>query len=266
MSDDLNSHFDSDYLETVIVLQHQKYHQQQSLARGLLGSLLAIIAIITSVSVAFYDSIEPVPTETDAYISIANSLSIHPEGLLLFILLNQVLSFVLLSFCVTACLISLYKLYEVVLGRELYPQYEYPVAKRWIDLHQSAFKNQRLISDTRKKVTTGGLRISISILFLFVCYSIYTNTYGANILNLLSYNLLFIFPAPGRFLLNRIVDNDHTNEEVADSTLGQELVDNPDTSSRWGLLEWFLIEKVMALLSWVICFLCLVVLAVAFII
>ncbi|WP_424013677.1 hypothetical protein ACOZ35_11240 [Halorubrum xinjiangense] len=236
---------DEGRLEYLLELQHQRYYHLQTLARGILGSVISIGAVLATLIAAFYDLFPGISVSLEGYGEVASTVGISPVRVQAIFLLNSIIVYILLWLVVISFKEIVIKLSEVVLGRSLLPQSsrqsDYVAESNWgsedntytIFLYSSFQANRELIDEAYDRLIAGGLRIGVFVILLTTAAFLYVNISDQNLIQVLTYNSIIIvvtvFPAFGRVVFGI----DSLGGRERSSTLTQEIFEENNPNSRW---------------------------------
>ena len=262
MSSD-NVPVDERRLEYLIDLQHQRYYHLQTLARGILGTVVAIGAILTTLIVSFYDRFPVLVSEPDKYTNVASNLGISPEAALLFSLFNYLQASIYLFLILITVLVLAAQLSEIVLGHPLMPHggtsQDYvldrytsqdPVDLYPILLYNSLNSNQKIIQSAYDRLISSGLRVALLLGLLSGGVVLYINLSEQNLIRVLVYDIMIvttIFILP--FLRKQLGIQNPSQIPQSESSLAQEMFYENNPDSRWSKLSTRRFEEVLIALT-----------------
>ncbi|WP_152418407.1 hypothetical protein [Halorubrum aidingense] len=236
---------DEGRLEYLLELQHQRYYHLQTLARGILGSVISIGAVLATLVAAFYDLFPGISVSLEEYGEVASSVGVPSVRVQAIFLLNSIIVYIFLWLIVISFKEIVIKLSEVVLGRSLLPQSsrqsDYVTESNWgvmnntytIFLYSSFQANREIIDEAYDRLIAGGLRIGVFVILLTTASFLYINISEKNLIQVLTYNsiiiVLTVFPAFGRVVFGI----DSLGGRERSSTLTQELFEENNPDSRW---------------------------------
>lgn len=236
---------DEGRLEYLLELQHQRYYHLQTLARGILGSVISIGAVIATLVAAFYDLFPEIGDSLEGSTEIASVVGFPAIRVQAILLINSIIVYIFLWLVVISFKEIVINLSEVVLGRSLLPQSsrqsDYVTESNWevknntytIFLYSSFQANREQIHEAYDRLIAGGLRIAVFVMLLATAIFLYVNISEQNLIQVLTYNSIIIvvtvLPAFGRVVFG--IDSLGIRERS--STLTQELFEEDNPDSRW---------------------------------
>ncbi|TKX46070.1 hypothetical protein [Halorubrum sp. ARQ200] len=253
---------DEDRLEYLIDLQHQRYYHIQTLARGILGTIIAIAAILATLVASFYRLFPPFIGDLEAYSDVAGSLGISLEAALSITILNYLLAYVFLFLTIVTAIIISVRLADIVLGYPLMPQREVDTdySLRFSDgrgntgeysifLYKSFMYNGGIVNKSYDRLISSGLRTVLLLGFILGGVVVYINLSEQNIFEVLLYNsgilvVTIVFPVVSEFLVSK---PDETPR--SESSIAQEMFHEHSPSSRWKRVQTKRSERLLILLG-----------------
>lgn len=250
---------DEDRLEYLIELQHQRYYHLQTLARGILGTVVAIGAIVTTLIVSFYDRFPALASEPSKYAETASSLGISPEAAFLVALFNYLHVYIYIFLILITVVVLAAHLFDIVLGHPLMPQGgsnlgyilddylsqgsadTYPTL-----LYVSLDSNQNIIQNAYDRLISSGLRVALLLGFLLAGVVLFVNLSEQNLGRVLVYDAvilsaIFILP----FLKKQVGIQNPSQVPQSESSLAQEMFYENNPDSRWNKLSTRSSESVL---------------------
>lgn len=238
----------------VLSWQQNRYQHLQSLSRGLFGTLIAMLAILISVSVAFSNRLRPIPTEIDSALrTAASSTPVGPTGALLTILLNGLILYTLLALAAYSFVVAALRLYDIFTERSLLLN---------LILHSTADqgnednggeslkilrRNRDELNATYARFTEGAFRILMFTSLVMLMSIIYYFSTRLHLTNLLANNILFIMPGSVliKFGLRIFIGGDVTSsaENAESMTFAEEFLQ--EDKGRWSHVEFHRIENIL---------------------
>lgn len=265
MSED-NIPLDENQLEYLLELQHQRYYHLQSLARGILGTIVAIAAILTTVIVSFYDTLFPFIIESTEYTNVARNLGISPDAAALFSLFNYLHVIIYLFLITITVLVLSVRLSDIVLGHPLMPQraasQNYTLKLQASNSHTNTYtmllyrsfqSNRKTVGKAHDRLITSGLRVVLLIALIASGTILFVNLSEQNLVRILLYDTVFSFAVITPAVLKQLLSvEDPDQVPQSESSLAQEVFyeDRPD--SRWSKLSTYRFEEVLFSMTTVI--------------
>lgn len=265
MSDSDPVPLDENRLEYLLDLQHQKYYHLQILARGILGAVISIGAVLATLIAAFYDLFPALSSQLQGYDGIATAMGITPIRIQAIFILNSIIVYIFIWLIVISLKDIVANLSEVVLGRSLMPQSlretDYVIDYNWegdghtylIFLYSSLQANRELINKSHDRLIVGGLRIVILLVFSITAILLYVNVLEQNLIQVLSYNSLIVASTVFPALTRKLFDVNALSVRERSSTLTQEIFYENSPHSRWNKITTGKWENRLIFLSILLC-------------
>lgn len=239
---------------TILSWQQNRYQHLQSLSRGLFGTLIAMLAILMSVSVAFSDRLRPIPTEIDSALrSAASSTPVGPSGAFLTVVLNGLILYTLLALATYSFAVAALRLYDIFTERSLPLNlvFQSTTNHRGEDDNDGFLKvlrrNRNELNVTYARFTEGAFRIIMFTSLVILMSVIYYYATRMQLKNLLAHNLMFIIP--GSVLLRfslRVFQGEGGASDRDDKeslTFAEEFL--KEDEGRWSHIEFHRIENLL---------------------
>lgn len=243
---------------SIVSWQHNRYHHLQSLAQGLLGSILTALAITATVLAALDYNLPDLPEGSSVYRKAALEFPLDTTILAAkaVVLSNYLISVILAILSGIVLLAALNRLYTVIAGHPLetgvssrdyisiVSEGEYmnlindtgikPLKSNYTQIIRD---NQRQIEITNRIFIQAAMRTLTSLLLIVMASYIYWKVTIPKLSPLILLNLPALLPAPiVSNPLRRVLKIESRNQNTAETGIFQELFLN-DESSRWEQLE-----------------------------
>lgn len=252
---------------SIIDWQHERYHHLQTLAQGLLGSVLTATAVAATIVTATEYTLPQLPSSPSVYEKAASSFPvlISTDATRSVVLFNYVLSILVGISGLIVLLAASHRLYSVISSRPLeigissnnyisiVPQdiYYDMNNKQGIDSVSGNFtkvikENQIRIEDTNKRFTQGAMRVIVALALILISLYHYYQCSSANVAGLLMINASILLPSHiSSKVLKKVLGAKQEDLRRRKTELFQELPFENNALSRWEAIEENRIESIL---------------------
>lgn len=269
----------------IISWQQERYHHVQSLARGLLGSILTSLAVSVTVLTAFDYRIPKIPAKLSIYNEVAQNLMMPTSGLVLQLIsfLNILLFFTLIALSSVLFIAAVGRLYNIISSRPLsigvssshYVSIVHrdtfdqimnetgldPVSSKYKDLIR---KNQSMVESLNSLFTQATMRILLVLLFLIGGIGLYYQLANSSFYTIFLINIGFITPSSVTTRISKELFDIQRDDIINKNTsLSKELLLEDDPVSRWGKIQTSKTEKILIATIQLVSFLSLLVVGIS---
>lgn len=247
----------------ILSWQYERYQHLQSLSRGLFGTLIAMLAILVSVTVTFSDQLRSIPTEMGpAFRTAASSTPVGPDGAFLTVVLNGLILYTMVVLSMYSFGVATLRLYEVFTERKLSTNI---VLGEIANLEGSTVDEELLeflrsnhdkLDETYAKFTEGAFRILLFSSLVIGMAFIYYYAARIQLTNLLIHNIMLMIPGSiiTKFGLKivRSEDDQANTDDEGSMTFAEEFFH--DDKGRWSHIEFHRIENLLVFITTIISF------------
>lgn len=218
------------HLELILNQQHSRHQHLQSLAQGLFGTLIAMLAVLISVFVSFSDRLQPFPTELNSeFVEASQPLPIGQTPAFLTVMFNQAIFYLLILLSMISFYISILKMFDVFVDRHsptgirLNPKTEGQRVNTKTDLEKVVERNREKIDRAEKLFRNGALRAIFFGTTFVAALTLYYHIVRLSLWVLFFHDLVFLLPIGAFYRLFKGVDD---QEEITGNpeSLAEELM------------------------------------------
>lgn len=251
----------------VLEWQYNRYQHLQSLSRGLFGTLVAMVAILVSVSITFADQLKSLPPEMGPqYVRAAKGLPVDPIGAFLTVSLNSILIYTLFLLFFYSIVVSTLRFYAVFTDSGLPPLTLVKTQEKSDvrDLQTTIQENQEYIEKIHQKYTEGAFRILIFISVIIIISFIYYYSTQLQLVNLIAYDFLLLIPGSATVKFWKKVLGNNGDEQVEEDTVSLTTEFVQEDGGRWSHVEFHWVENLLFSITTLITFFIGIIWAIAF--
>lgn len=220
-------------LELVLNQQHSRHQHLQSLAQGLFGVLIAMLAVLISVFVSFSDRLQPFPSELNSeFVEISQTVPIGPTAAFLTVIFNQAIFYLLILLAMMSFSISILRMFDVFVDRHppigirLNPQTSDNEMNDESDMKAVIEENRRKIERAERLFRNGALRALFFGITFVSALTLYYHTVRLSLWVLFLNDLVFLLPVGAFYRLFRDTEEHEEEKENAENpeSLAKELL------------------------------------------
>lgn len=253
--------------QAIIDWQHERYHHLQSLAQGLLSSVLTASAVVATVVTATQYRLPKLPSSSSTYETAASSfpIPISVNASRSVILFNYGVSILIGISALIVISVACHRLYTIISSHPLkigissdnYVSIVSPDEFQDINNNQGINsvadnftevikENQSQIENTNERFTQGAMRVVLAIILASISIYHYYQSSSTNLAGLVLMNVSFLLPSQiSSTVLKKVTGAKREDLNKRKTELLQELPFENNALSRWEVIEENKIELIL---------------------